>query len=115
MGKLIPAKYIADYEIVLSKFGAPYIDASGKPLTSLTLHKGDVIHMDEHEVSGFTVILDPRAEKEPQYIGPGRAILDEHKGKSPEQLAALNYQFHEGRRDFEPYIPKPVLKKDDVK
>ena len=115
MGRLIPAEYTGDHEVMLSKHGGPYIDASGKQLESRLLHKGDVIHMNEEEVNGFTVLLDPRAEKEPTHLGPGRVVLPEHTTHSPEQLSALGYQFHQGRSDFKPYTPKPVLKKEDSK
>lgn len=115
MGRLIPAQYIGEHEVMLSRHGGPYIDVNGKPLESRLLHKGDVIHMNEEEVNGFTVILDPRAEKEPMQLGAGRVVLPEHSKHSDIELSALGYQFHQGRCDFKPYTPKPVLKKEDSK
>lgn len=114
---MIPARYKGTYEKQLSEASGPYLDGNGKPLQSLFLHPGDVIMMDETEVNGFTEWRDPRAEQDPQYLGPGIVIPAEHKGKSLAQLQILGYVFHEGRRDFEPHlalVPQPA-KKDGEK
>jgi hypothetical protein len=110
MGKLIPARYIAEHEVVLSKFGGPYLDEHGKPLEKLVLRKGDIIHMDEHEVIGSTWLLDLRAEKDPQYIGVGKRYP---ANMSDAEAQNIGYQYHEGRRDFEAVVAKPAAKKDD--
>lgn len=116
MGKLIPARYIGEHEMTLSKYGGPYLGEDGKPRMDLHVHSGDVIMMNEDEVIGFTVLLDPRHVNDPQPLGPGRVVLDEHRDKSAAELAVIGYQFHEGRPDFEQVrAVAPVPKKDKEK
>jgi hypothetical protein len=116
MGKFLPARYIGEQELTLSKYGGPYLDGDGRPRPDLFLHKGDVIMMTEDEVVGFTVLLDPRHINDPVQLGPGRVVLDEHRGKSTAELAVIGYQYHEGRPDFEPVVAvAPMPKKDKDK
>lgn len=104
MGKRIPARYIGEIEVVLSQHGGPYQDGNGLPLKERILRPGETLMMDEGEVNGHTIILDPRHEQEPVHVGVGRCVLPIHKDKSAAELERLGYQFHEGRRDFEAIV-----------
>jgi hypothetical protein len=108
LGKLIPARYIAEHEVTLNKLGGPYVNGDGQPLLNLVLKCGQTLMMLEDEVIGMTWLTDPRREKNPIYLGAGRVVLPEHSDKSPEELSVLGYQFHEGRPDFEPINPTPA-------
>ena len=114
MGK-IAARYIGDHEKILHSYGGPYFNGDGSRRESLILHPGDVIMVDEQEVNGMTVLLDPRHEKDPEHLGTGRIVKDEHAGLSNDELSVVGYQFHEGRRDFEPVPPVVPAKKSDRK
>lgn len=102
MGNLIPARYVGGHEIKLSEYNGPYLNGDGFPLRNLLLRPGEVIMMYEEEVVGHTLLIDPRREKDPEYLGVGRVVRKEHEGKSLVELIILGYQFHEGRPDFEP-------------
>lgn len=95
MVKLIPARYTGEHDVVLSNYGGPYLDGDGKPLQSLVLHRGDTLMVQENEVKGFTVLLDPRHEQEPQILGVGRVVRDQDKDKDDTTLIAMGYQFHQ--------------------
>lgn len=103
--KLIPARYKGEHEIKLSEYSGPYLNGDGLPLRDLLLRPGAVIMMSEDEVIGHTLLTDPRREKDPEYLGSGRVIKDEHQGKNLQELIVLGYQFHDGRPDFEPVEP----------
>jgi hypothetical protein len=98
----IPARYVGGHDILLSKFGGPYYDGDGRRLLDLVLHPGDTLMMEDEEVLGFSMLHDPRHEKESVKIGVGKQVLDEHNSLKDHELRELGYQFHEGRRDFEP-------------
>jgi hypothetical protein len=115
MGKLIPARYIGEHELTLSKYGGPYLDGDGKPRLDLHVRQGDTLMMLEEEVIGFTVLLDPRHINDPVNLGPGRVVLEAHRDKSAPDLGAIGYQFHEGRPDFEAVVQAVPLKKDSAK
>jgi hypothetical protein len=97
----IPARYIGQHEVVLSKQGGPYFDGSGARLTDFVLRPGSTLLMNEEEVLGSTFLLDPRHLAPAENLGPGRVVKPEHKGLSDAELAELGYQFHTGRSDFE--------------
>src|SRR6266568_3703354 len=98
----IPARYIGQFDITLSKLGGPYYDGDGQRLTDFVLHPGQILMMNDEEILGFTMLLDPRHELPSQKLGVGRVILDQDKGLSDQELLLKGYQFHAGRTDFEP-------------
>lgn len=97
----VPAQYVGDHEKVLAKFGGPYQDAQGKPLSDLHLRYGDTLMLEAHEVYGHTMLHDPRHEADSRNLGLGRVVLEEHAGKSDEELSVIGYEFHQPREDFE--------------
>lgn len=97
----VPARYIGEHSILLSPHGRPYFDASGKPLQSLALRKGDTLYINEGEARGESWLHDPAPEKESLWLGTGKRVLPEHAGLSPEEHEALGYSWHQGRPDFE--------------
>src|SRR5437764_11588552 len=97
----IPARYIGHSDITLSKLGEPYYDADGQRLTDFVIHPGETLMMNDEEILGFTMLLDPRHELPAQKLGVGRVILDQDKGLSTQDLQLKGYQFHTGRSDFE--------------
>jgi hypothetical protein len=109
MGKSIPARYTGAHELMLSSHNGPYLNGDGLPLRDFRLLPGAVIMMNEDEVIGHTVLLDPRREKDPEYLGSGRVVRKEDEGKSLVELIITGYQFHEGRPDFEPVEPAKAL------
>jgi hypothetical protein len=97
----VPARYIAEHEIVLSPAGRPYFDAQGKPLKSLRIRKGDTLHINESEARGETWWHDPRREKDSERIGTGKKVKAEHADLTEEERAQIGYEHHSGRGDFE--------------
>lgn len=97
----IAARYIGQHEVVLSKLGGPYVDASGARLSERVLRPGDTLMVNEPEVLGETWLHDPRHIKPSENLGSGRVVKPEHQGLSDDELSVLGYQFHAGRSDFE--------------
>lgn len=103
--KKVPARYVGLYEAKLFEHGAPYLDGTGKPLTSLILHPGDTVMVNPDEVYGYTLLKDPRQERDAIHLGYGRVIRESDQGKSDEELAALGYEFHQKSALWEPLVP----------
>lgn len=97
----VAARYIGEHAVMLSPLGGPYVDETGVQKSDLMLSPGDILMMPDHEVLGQTWLFDPRAERDPVYLGTGRKVLPEHEGKTDAELRVLGYQFHMGRPDFE--------------
>lgn len=108
----IAARYKFEHEGVLSSYGGPYKDANGKSLDSLVLRRGDTVMVNEHEVKGYTVLRDPRHEKEPEMLGIGRVAKQEHQQLSDEELHTIGYQFHQGSPMWEEVFPVVPEKKN---
>lgn len=100
----IPCVYKGSHQVQLFKYGGPYQDKDGKVLTNLVLNPGDTLMLEEEEVCGYTLLLDPNHVNDPIKLGIGKVILDADKDKDPEILYRMGYQFHEGRTDFAPYV-----------
>src|SRR5579859_5550269 len=98
--KLIPARYIGHHAARLAQRLAFNIDGSRR--TSSLLESGDTLLMPEREVLGFTLLHDPHMVYDPLDLGVGKRVLPEHKDLNAEELAALGYEFHQGRTDFVP-------------
>ncbi len=97
----IAARYIGNHAVLLQAGMGPYYDADGKRLTSLVLSYGDTLMMPAEEVLGKTYL---RQGETLLSLGIGKVVLPENAHKSPEELAASNYEFHSGRSDFEPVV-----------
>lgn len=97
----VPARYIGEHGIILSPLGRPYFDAQGKPLKSLALRTGDTLYINEGEARGESWWHDPARVKDSLHLGTGKRVMAEHATLSAEEHAALGYEFHQGRGDFE--------------
>lgn len=106
----VPARYIAEHEVILANFGGPYFDASGKMLENLRLRKGDTLYITEGEARGESWLHDPKRERESVYLGTGKRIPDDplYSGKSEEELRALGWDYHALRSDFQEIVIPPV-------
>ena len=111
MSEKIPARYMHEHEGLLQQIGGPYEDGEGKRLDSLILRKGDVIMVNDHEVLGYSVLKDPRNERDMEYLGLGRVVKEEHKDLSDDELSNIGYQFHQGSTMWEDARPKKESKK----
>jgi hypothetical protein len=115
MPEKIAARYIGGHTVSLPGSLGPYFDASGKPIASYRLNYGDTLMMPAHEVLGQTYLRqhDQAFEHDQVFdLGAGRVVRPQDQNKSPEELAAIGYEFHRGRPDFEPYTspsPEPAL------
>lgn len=98
--RLIPARYLGNHAARLT--GRLYFNVDGSRRQSALLESGDTLLMPEREILGFTLLHDPHQVNDPLDLGAGKRVLPEHAGMNPEQLAALGYEFHGGRTDFEP-------------
>ena len=67
--------------------------------------------VNDHEVLGYTVLKDPRNERDMEYLGVGRVVKNEHKDNDAESLAALGYEFHSPSPLWEDARPKENTKK----
>jgi hypothetical protein len=104
--KLVPARYVGTNKIQRSKMQGPGIDGNGNRRSTLAIEYGDVLMMPEREILGQTYLFDPQGNNPPQDLGAGRRVKPEHVGKSDEELAALGYEFHAGRSDFQLVVPE---------
>jgi hypothetical protein len=98
--KLIPARYIGHHAARLAQRLAFNIDGSRRQ--SSLLESGDTIMMPEREILGFTLLHDPHMVNDPLDLGVGKRVLPQHVNLTDEQRAALGYEHHQGRTDFEP-------------
>lgn len=105
----VPARYVGEYEVVLSPFGRPYFDADGRLLSNLRLRTGDTLYITEGEARGESWLHDPKREKPSAYLGTGKCIPDKepYQGKSEEELRALGWDYHAKRGDFEEIVLTP--------
>lgn len=97
----VPARYIGNAPIGLHNVKWDLRNIDGSERTSLLINHGDTLMMPRPEIIGFTILEDPRQQKDPLYLGDGRVVLPKHAGKSAEELDALGYVFNIGRSDFE--------------
>lgn len=110
MGK-IPVVYVGQIPLRLSADHGPYVDGQGNPLTSRDVKPGDTLMMDEEEATGVTYWHDPLGILPSEKLGAGRVVKAEHQGLDMAMLQNLGYDFHDGRPDFEPYVPGDQVKK----
>ena len=116
--KLVAARYIGDYPVVLSRQHGPVyapdtVDADGKivpgqRIDGTLIGKGDLVMLPAAEVLGQTYWHDPQRQQPSLSIGVGAVVRPEHAGLSRAQLMAIGYDFHEGRRDFEAVVAAPA-------
>jgi len=100
----VPARYIGPYAVRVAHhiINGDVRDASGTRRNNTKVHRGDVLHLRAHEVYGASYLFDPRGEREPRFLGVGKVVLPEHVALDDAERAALGYEHHEGRADFEP-------------
>ena len=90
----------------------PYYNVDGTRRGSLSLEPGDEMLMRDEDIYGKTLWHDPQGNRPSQYIGLGKVVKPEHAGKEETELLDIGYEWHEGRRDFEPVEPlEKVLKR----
>jgi len=116
--KLVAARYIGDYPVVLSRQHGPVyapdtVDADGKivpgqRIDGTLIGKGDQVMMPAAEVLGQTYWHDPHQQAPSLYIGVGAVVKPEHAGLRRAELHAIGYDFHEGRSDFEAVVAAPT-------
>lgn len=97
----VPARYIGNTPVGLQDDKRDWRNIDGSKRTNLVLNNGDALMMPAEEIIGFTILEDPRQQRDPLHLGVGRVVLPEHVGKSREELDALGYLFNVGRSDFE--------------
>ena len=116
--KLVAARYIGDYPVVLSRQHGPVyapdtVDADGTivpgaRIDGTLIGKGDQVMMPAAEVLGQTYWHDPHQQTPSLYIGVGAVVKPEHAGLRRAELHAIGYDFHEGRSDFEAVVAAPA-------
>ena len=116
--KLVAARYIGDYPVVLSRQHGPVyapdtVDADGTivpgaRIDGTLIGKGDLVMLPAAEVLGQTYWHDPHQQAPSLYIGVGAVVRPEHAGMTRAALHAIGYDFHEGRSDFEAVSQVPV-------
>lgn len=102
---MVPAKYIGPHAVKLRDSNG--LDASGKPRPTAIIEPGDILLMPAEEVLGQSYLFDPHHIHEPLFLGVGKVIFEEHEQMTDEERAALGYEHHEGRADFEPLVSVP--------
>ena len=106
---LVPARYVGDN--LLQLHPGRYYNPDGSIRTSNIVSHGDILMMPEQEIIGQTILFDPKAVRDPLYLGTGHRVLPEHQGLDGRTLALLGYEFHEGRSDFELVKDEPPAEK----
>lgn len=99
--KLVAARYIGDYPVLLSRQHGPIHNDAGERIDGTLIGKGDIVLLPAAEVLGQTYWHDPRHHLPSLYIGVGAVVRPEHAGMKRAELQAIGYDFHEGRSDFE--------------
>ena len=105
---LVPARYVGTNKIHRNKLQGPGFDANGQRRTTLQIEYGDVLMMPEREIVGQTYLFDVHNVLPPKDMGAGKRVKPEHAKLNDEELAALGYEFHGGRPDFELVVPSPI-------
>lgn len=95
----VPARYVGTHQVRLVGSLGPYFDADGNRKTDLTLSYGDTLMMPGAEVLGYTQL---RQGDQLLLLGLGKVVLPEDQTKDEAELAAIGYEFHQGRTDFTP-------------
>jgi hypothetical protein len=95
---LVPARYVGDN---LLQLPGRYYNPDGSIRTSNIISHGDILMLPEQEILGQTILFDPKAVRDPLYLGTGHRVLPEHQGLDKRTLTLLGYEHHEGRSDFE--------------
>lgn len=103
----VPARYTGSYAVRLAHrdINGAVTDETGALRNNTKVRPGDIVHLRAHEVYGASYLFDPRGERDPQFLGVGKVVLPEHAQLSDAERAALGYEHHEGRSDFEPLYP----------
>jgi len=96
---LVPARYVGDNLLQLQP--GRYYNADGTRRDGNIVSHGDILMMPEQEIIGQTILFDPKAVRDPLYLGTGHRVLPEHQGLDGRTLSLLGYEHHEGRSDFE--------------
>lgn len=100
----VPARYLG-HPVVLKEGQGRLYDGDGNALSSHLMVAGQTLLIPDTELYGMTYKRTTRQTDDRTLLGAGRIILPEDVGKSAEELMMAGYEFHEGRPDFEPYVP----------